>query len=297
MTMCGILGVTINKFSLDVIRNLYDIFIHQLNRGQRGAGISINNGGSLFRFRSTSPFRLFNVYNYPLWSRLGDGCRVLVHHRYPTSTINQPRFNHPISNEDGTIHLIHNGVMYNEKELYKRLKINHVFETIDNFNGRITDSEVLVHLFEEAYKGKAENIKDALEHTFNKASGSFAVALQITGDKNIYLIRHSYPIVISKDKDDNYYFSSELDKDNKNLEQLYEMADGEIGMLTSGGYVKISQMEAVKNQQVMDYKDYSRYTYGYSGQSKLDDSFDDFDYDNDWNKGREKKKQKKYRRR
>jgi len=264
VTICGILGVCISKNSREIIKNLYEIFLYQKDRGMQGAGISIANGGELFRFRSLSPFRLSNVYNYDVWARLGDGCRALVHHRYPTSTINRPCFNHPIANEDNSIHLIHNGMIMNHKELYNKLKLRHTFETKVDKKDEYTDSEVLIHLFEDKYKGKPENIVKALEYVFNKTSGIFAVALQIKGDKNIYLIRHTYPIVISKDNEDNYYFSSEFDKDNKNLKKIYELQEGEIGMLDFQGYKKLSMIISEKVDEVMDYSDLNSYMYGYS---------------------------------
>lgn len=253
MKMCGIMGVIINKNSREIIKNLYEIFLYQKDRGMQGAGISIANGGDLFRFRSLSPFRLFNVYNQDVWARLGDGCRVLLHHRYPTSTINRTQFNHPIANEDKTIHLIHNGMLMNHEELYKKLKVKHTFETKVGNKDEYTDTEVMLHLFEDAYKGNPKNIVKALETVFNKTSGSFAVALQIKGDKNIYLIKHSMPIIISKDKEGNFYFSSELDKHNKNLKKIYEMVEGEIGMLNYSGYRKLSMVECEEVEEVMDY--------------------------------------------
>lgn len=262
--MCGVLGVCINKQSKNIIKNLYDIFINQKDRGVKGAGISINNGGSLIRFRSLSPFRLFNAYNYDsIWSKMGDGCRVLLHHRYPTSTGNEIVFNHPIENEDKTIHLIHNGVLMNDKELYDKLKLRHTFDTQKGKKEEYTDSEVMLHLFEDKHKGKSENIVKALKYVFEKTSGSFAVALQIKGDKNIYLIKHNYPVVISMDKEGNFYFSSELDKKNKNLKKVYDLEEGEIGKLNTKGYKMLEKVETTE-----DYIGYENLNYWNYGSSK-----------------------------
>jgi len=101
----------------------------------------------LFRFRSYSPFRLFAVYNKDLWNYIQNDDRVLIHHRIPTSTPNAPFFNHPISNEEETIHLIHNGVVWNDTELFNKLKSKHKFDTYDKRLKKFTDSEVIIHLF------------------------------------------------------------------------------------------------------------------------------------------------------
>lgn len=272
--ICGIIGCVINKNSTEIIRILYDVFINQKNRGMQGAGISIANGGDLFRFRSLSPFRLFNAYNQDVWARFGDGCRVLLHHRFPTSTVNEVRFNHPIANEKGDIHLIHNGVLYNDKELYKKLKHKHTFETLNDKKDKFTDTEVMVHLFEDSYKGNPENVLKALKDVYDKTSGSFAVALHIKGDKNIYLIKHSYSIIISKDKDGNFYFSSELDKDYKRLKKVHEMVEGEIGMLNMEGYTKLVIVKSKPTETVSygsyngSYNNHDLTWYGWSGQTK-----------------------------
>lgn len=242
--MCGIIGVAVKKKSDDLIKNLYDIFLNQSTRGTKGAGISINNS-DLFRFRSVSPYRLFNVYNHKVWNRIKSGDMVLVHHRYPTSSPNAVGFNHPIANEKEDIHIIHNGVLYNYHELYNELKKKHKFETE---NGKeYTDSEVIIHTLEDGIE-KKQSLKDALLYVYKKVSGSFAVAINIKGDKNIYLIRHSNPIVISKDKEGNHYFSSELDKNNKNLKFVYELKEGEIGKLNVAGYEKIAKQDIVSYQ-------------------------------------------------
>lgn len=249
--MCGILGVVINKMSSEVIRNLYDIFIDQKNRGIAGAGISINDDKGLYRYRSVSPFRLFNAYNEKVWSRLDKGSRVMIHHRFPTSTDNEPKYNHPMATEDKRMHLIHNGHIFNWDELYKKLKKKHKFETHD---GKIiTDSEVILHIIEDNIKGK-DKIK-ALSKMYDKVSGSFALAIQWIGDDKIYLVKHNNPIVISQDDDGNYYFSSELSK-RLGLKEIHSLAEGEIGVLDKKGYKKLKQ------KKVYEYKESKTTKYG-----------------------------------
>lgn len=240
--MCGILGTVIRRMDDDVLKTLYDIFINQKSRGLQGAGISVNNGGRLFRFRSISPFRLFNVYNYKIWSRLKDGSNVLVHHRYPTSSENAPKFNHPIANEDNTIHLIHNGVLMNEHKLYKELKGKHVFETKVKKGSRFTDTEVIVHVFEDAYK--KGNLKDAIRSIYRRVEGSYALAMNIVGVDGIVLIRHRMPVIIHKDKHGNQYFSSCHDKDELDTTIEHTLSDGEFGILNQDGYKKLGKHKA-----------------------------------------------------
>ena len=236
--MCGILGAVVNKDREQVIKTLYDLFLNQKTRGTDGAGISVNNGGELFRFRSLSPFRLFAVYNYWVWQNVAKNSLVMVHHRYPTSSENKVVFNHPIANEDDTVHLIHNGVLVNDKELFKKQKKNHTFETLKK--DKFTDSEVIVHLFEDELKKANGDIAKALKGVYKETEGSFSIALNIKGETGVYLMKHSMPVIISKDDNGNYYFSSQLSAKSY-LSKITELAEGEIGILKEDGYTKLSK--------------------------------------------------------
>jgi asparagine synthase (glutamine-hydrolysing) len=59
----------------------------------------------------------------------------------------------PLSNEDGTIHLVYNGEIYNYKDLRASLlKRGHIFRTN-------SDSEVIVHLYEEYGRSCVEHLR------------------------------------------------------------------------------------------------------------------------------------------
>jgi glutamine---fructose-6-phosphate transaminase (isomerizing) len=236
--MCGILGVAIAQYNRSVMKNLFDLFDNQKSRGVQGGGISTNTG-KLFRFRSYSPQRIFAAYNYPLWQGYKAGDTLMIHHRYPTSTDNKPKCNHPIASEDGKLHIIHNGIITNWHSLAKDLLAKgHTFETEDD--GKITDSEVLVHLLEEGLKGG--NMLDAIKHMDKEAMGSYAVAIHAEGDNGIYLLKRSNPIIISKDAEGNHYFSSEF-KAFEGMEMVRELAHGEIGKLTATGFESLFKGE------------------------------------------------------
>lgn len=76
----------------------------------------------------------------------------------------------PICNEDGTIHMVFNGEIYNYKELKKDLK-HHTFKSK-------TDCEVILHLYEE------HGIS-----LLGKLRGAFAFALWDSKKKTLFLVR------------------------------------------------------------------------------------------------------------
>lgn len=78
----------------------------------------------------------------------------------------------PISNEDGRITVVFNGEIYNHRELRKELIAKgHIFKTN-------TDTEVLVHLFEEEGVAMAGRLR-----------GMFAIALWDRRSRKLHLIR------------------------------------------------------------------------------------------------------------
>ena len=100
----------------------------------------------------------------------------------------------PIENEDGSIVTVFNGEIYNYRELKKELiKNGHVFKTE-------TDTEVLVHLFEEEGIAMASRLR-----------GMFAIAIWDRKNKKLHLMRDHVgkkPLYYFR-KDKSVYFSSE----------------------------------------------------------------------------------------
>ena len=101
----------------------------------------------------------------------------------------------PIANEDGTVHVVQNGELYNFRELRAELEqAGHRFSTR-------SDTEVLVHLYEEHGEGFAERLR-----------GMFAVAIWDSRRRRLVIARDRFGIkpLYYRDEAGELTFASEL---------------------------------------------------------------------------------------
>jgi len=251
--MCGIIGCVVRKPAV-IMKQIKLIYKNQKDRGSDGCGMSIyhSHSNKITRVRKQN---LKSIFKKEYFNSIKKDDLVLFHHRLPTSTPNIPECNHPICNEDKSIHLIHNGWVSNSEEQYERLKTkSHNFETeviiqkvyrikdkiyfgeIDS-DAEITDSEILVHLLEKFSKGN--NYLEGIKRVIRVARGSFTFAFMVKSIPKIWLYKGHNGLYVYQDTNNNIFFSSEFLEDKFQL--IKECGYGEIGELSIKGYRKLGR--------------------------------------------------------
>lgn len=168
--MCGICGYAgVRQSAAPILREML-VTMEKYRLGYESAGMStvqkdkivfIKNIGSVGRV-----FPLDGVWSKSLLGSVGIG-----HVRYPSpkTPIGKSMFAHPFQSCDGKIILVHNGTIYNHKEIKRELR-GHVLSSWDTTSNSMNDSEVIVHLLEEEIKKTEGKVTEAIRKTCQKLS-------------------------------------------------------------------------------------------------------------------------------
>ncbi|MFQ6053957.1 MAG: hypothetical protein ACE5OO_07010, partial [Candidatus Bathyarchaeia archaeon] len=115
-----------------------------------------------------------------------EGTTGIAHSRYNSMAREDPRYNtkrmsHPFVDCTGTLCLMHNGVIGNYREHWEKLRGMHTFTSYEADVDAITDSEVAVHMVEEAMK-EGMSIGEGLRWMAPQLEGSLLLACISTAD-------------------------------------------------------------------------------------------------------------------
>ncbi len=220
--MCGIVGYVGNKEIKDI---LIDGLTELEYRGYDSAGIATLQENNIRHFKSIG--KLVNLQD-KLKNYSSDGFVVGIGHtRWATHGKPTELNAHPHLGEYS--YVVHNGIIENYQEIKKSLEQKGV-----NFVSQ-TDTEVIVHLFEDFYKDNNDEFK-AFEKTLNALKGAFAVLLISKIDnQKIFFAKHGSPLIVGDDENGEIYFgSSDSAMIGKAKEVIY-LEDGEYGYASLDG--------------------------------------------------------------
>ncbi|MGY4707527.1 glutamine--fructose-6-phosphate transaminase (isomerizing) [Candidatus Bipolaricaulota sp. J31] len=211
--MCGIVGYVGHREAREVLLE----GLRRLEyRGYDSAGLATVRDGKLHFLRRVG--KLSELIGAAAEAHL-PGNTGIGHTRWATHGLPTEENAHPHTDCAGKIGLVHNGIIENYRELKRRLlEAGHTFRSQ-------TDTEVLVHLIEEHYRG---DLLEAVKRALAEVRGAFAIAvLHVDHPREIVAARLGSPLVVGKGEGENF-LASDAPALLPYTRTMYFMEDGEV---------------------------------------------------------------------
>lgn len=232
--MCGIVGYLGNKKAVSI---LIEGLSKLEYRGYDSAGIAIMEDGDIKVEKRKG--RLSNLAeklkNTEFNATIGIG-----HTRWATHGEPSDLNSHPHTNEDGTIAVVHNGIIENYIVLREWL-ISEGYKFVSE-----TDTEVIPHLVDYYYKG---NLEDAVIKATQKMEGSYALGVVSQKDPGkIVAVRKDSPLIVGVGENEGF-IASDIPAVLNHTRDVYLLEDREYVIITNSG-IKIinSKKEEIKKE-------------------------------------------------
>ena len=197
--MCGIVGYAGKERCVEV---LMEGLGHLEYRGYDSAGVALQKEGQIERI--TEVGHLENL-TLALAGRNGDLSQVRTgvgHTRWATHGRPSEENAHPHLGGDGSVAIVHNGIIENFSELKEELEGRGVVFRSE------TDTEVMAHLIAEKVEA-GETLRMALAGVFQRLEGSFAVAaVSVDEPGKVVAARNQSPLVVGLGEGENFLASA-----------------------------------------------------------------------------------------
>lgn len=216
--MCGIIAYTGDRPALPVILKGLERLEY---RGYDSAGVAIANGNlQVYKKRG----KVADLEHLLKPEKI-EGTAGIGHTRWATHGIPSDKNAHPHMNGDGSLALVHNGIIENYGALREELvREGHSFRSE-------TDTEVLVHFIDEIFKKNNCSLGEAIRQALAKVVGAYAIVIISKEHPGvIYAARKSSPLVIGVGKKE-YFIASDTSPIVEYTSNVVYLNDGEIAII------------------------------------------------------------------
>ncbi len=231
--MCGIVGYAGKERCVEV---LMEGLGHLEYRGYDSAGLALQKENRIEQIREVG--QLENLTR-ALAGRNGDLSQVRTgvgHTRWATHGRPSEENAHPHLGGDGSVAVVHNGIIENFSELKAELEGRGV-----SFRSE-TDTEVMAHLIAERVDA-GETLRMALAGVLQRLEGSFAVAaVSVDEPGKVVAARYQSPLVVGLGEGENFLASAVQALLGETHEfilvengEIVEIADSSVEVFTSSG--------------------------------------------------------------
>lgn len=192
--MCGIVGY-IGKHQAAPI--ILEGLAKLEYRGYDSTGMAVFDGKKINIQKAAG--RLQVLENMTRGGESMPGCVGIGHTRWATHGKPTDINAHPHDNQDGTIAVVHNGIIENYQQLKQRL-INRGYKFVSD-----TDTEVLVQLIDYYYKG---NPLEAITKVLHRVEGSYALGILFADHpEEIFAVRKDCPLIVGTSSEGSFIAS------------------------------------------------------------------------------------------
>ena len=236
--MCGIVAYIGEKQAFPI---LLEGLKRLEYRGYDSAGISILNG-TLKTVKKKGKVSELEAVSATIDTT---GTLGIGHTRWATHGKPDDINAHPHNSGDGTISLVHNGIIENYATIKKALEDRgHVFKSQ-------TDTEVLVHLIEEFKKQDNLNLEQAVTKALSRVVGAYAIVVVDKENPNqIVAARKSSPLVLGIG-DKEFYVASDASPIIKYTKKVVYLNDEEIAIANRDGSFVVKNIHNEIQQPVI----------------------------------------------
>ena len=236
--MCGIVAYIGEKQAFPI---LLEGLKRLEYRGYDSAGISILNG-SLKTVKKKGKVSELEAVSATIDTT---GTLGIGHTRWATHGKPDDINAHPHNSGDGSLSLVHNGIIENYATIKKALEDRgHVFKSQ-------TDTEVLVHLIEEFKKQDNLNLEQAVTKALSRVVGAYAIVVVDKENPNqIVAARKSSPLVLGIG-DKEFYVASDASPIIKYTKKVVYLNDEEIAIANRDGSFVVKNLHNEIQQPVI----------------------------------------------
>ncbi len=193
--MCGIVAAASYR---NIIPQLLEGLQRLEYRGYDSCGVATLSNGTIERARSVS--RIKDLITQVNDAHL-EGVTGIAHTRWATHGAPDVCNAHPLVS-NGTIAVVHNGIIENYDEIRSRLQQEGYVFTSQ------TDTEAIAHLIHQLYKG---DLLEAVTKTLSYLRGSFAIAVICTDEPHrVVAARQGSPMVLGLGERENFVASDAM---------------------------------------------------------------------------------------
>jgi glucosamine--fructose-6-phosphate aminotransferase (isomerizing) len=229
--MCGIVGYIGNREAYPIVTG----GLRRLEyRGYDSAGVALSGESATRVYKCRGKVDDLDAFSA---KKDRSGNIGIGHTRWATHGEPNDTNAHPHATEDGSIVVVHNGIIENYAALRSELeRKGHVFVSD-------TDTEAVPHLIEEILKGTDRSFPDAVKMALRRVVGAYALAILSRDDPGMIVVaKKGSPLVIGIG-DKEFFVASDATPIVEYTKRVVYLEDGEMAVLGRDGSMRIVTVE------------------------------------------------------